>query len=414
MKRRQVILGLGASATGGSALLGSGAFSSVSAERDISVEVAGDDSAYLRLGPCTDEDGNEKPNGAYAFQGEDGLFSISLSDNNGNSPPDGSGVNPEALSKFHNVFEICNQGTQEVCVNFGIDGDVPTIPDDAHVPERFDFGTGDDAVVFYKGSDESDTFDITSSDADDGFELDVGDCQCFGFNVRAFGFDSGEDLFADTDMTIIADADAECGDVPAPGAANLQAEIHCYSSDAVGDDPAPVSTNALGENVGAASTVPDSAGFAILDSPDQGSIFENGQTFDPGEEFSLPIDTGLPLRGIVFWDSEGETAGADKRDEFETSDAGFPDLNEDAVGEGSGSLAALDQSRYEEVKNDVGDFGEFSEKFDESELPNGIDELEDIVTEDKFVSEIILKDYEIDSGEDWDNGDVGIPNCDEL
>ena len=219
MKRRKFILGTGAAAAGGATLLGSGAFSSVEADRDIAIDVVNDDDAYLRLAACTDEDGNEKPNGAYVYQGDDGLFSISLSEDNGNDPPAGSGVNPEALSKFYNVFEICNQGTQDICLNFGVDSesDVPKIPDDADVPLRFDFGPGDPAVVFYEDDTEEPIFPVDGFGASDGITLEVGECRCFGFNVRAYGVDSGEDIFADTDLTIVADADAECEEeIPEP------------------------------------------------------------------------------------------------------------------------------------------------------------------------------------------------------
>lgn len=49
MKRRTFLLGMSTAAAGGSALLGSGAFSGVSPQRAAEVEVVGDDNAYLRL-----------------------------------------------------------------------------------------------------------------------------------------------------------------------------------------------------------------------------------------------------------------------------------------------------------------------------------------------------------------------------
>ena len=66
MKRRQFILGTGAAAAGGSALLGSGAFSSVEAERDVTVEVADDADGYLGLEP------SDGPNSEYATVDSDG------------------------------------------------------------------------------------------------------------------------------------------------------------------------------------------------------------------------------------------------------------------------------------------------------------------------------------------------------
>ncbi|UWG51841.1 DUF1102 family protein [Halalkaliarchaeum sp. AArc-CO] len=206
MKRRNILAALGTLSAGGAFTVGSGAFSSVSAERGITVNVADDTDAFLRLAPCTGS-----PNGKYV-DNTDGLLTIDLSAGNENDPPGGSGVNPEALSVFHNVFEIGNQGTQDVCVDFEVD--VPPIPDDADVPDRYEFDTGDPAVVFYRGSSRDDYVINNRLDTDrDGaisLPLQNGSSECIGFEVRAFGFDSGEDLFEEVDLTIRADADADC------------------------------------------------------------------------------------------------------------------------------------------------------------------------------------------------------------
>lgn len=51
MKRRNILIGMGGFAAGASALVGSGAFTSMSAGRTVSVEVTGDNSAFLRMTP---------------------------------------------------------------------------------------------------------------------------------------------------------------------------------------------------------------------------------------------------------------------------------------------------------------------------------------------------------------------------
>ena len=215
MNRRKFVIGLGAASASGSALIGSGAFTSVSAERDIAVSTAGDDDAFLRLGACTNDAGEAMPNGGYVDQGSDGLFSISLSGNNGNDPPAGSGVNQNAVSRFDNVFEFCNQGTQEVCVDFA--ADVPVIPNGADVPDRYSFGDGDLAVIFYRGANPEDPINVDelNPDRSGAFELDVGECQCVGIEVRAFGFGADTNLFDEgAELDIIADAEADCGGSP--------------------------------------------------------------------------------------------------------------------------------------------------------------------------------------------------------
>lgn len=54
MKRRAVLLGLGASAAGGAAMFGSGAFTQISAERQVSIGIDRDSQALLGLVPNTD------------------------------------------------------------------------------------------------------------------------------------------------------------------------------------------------------------------------------------------------------------------------------------------------------------------------------------------------------------------------
>lgn len=202
MNRRQLLFGSGA-ALGGASILGSGAFTSVAASRDVTVAVADDADAFLRLAPC------DSPNGEYV-DNSGGVLSIDLSGDNSNDPPSGDGVTPQGVSRFDDVFEIANQGTQNVCVDFEIE--VPTVP--GPVPDRYNFERGDPAVVFYRGSNRE-RFVVNNRlnpDTDGAIRLpiDNGNAECIGFEVRAFGFDSGEDLFDGLDLTIRADADADC------------------------------------------------------------------------------------------------------------------------------------------------------------------------------------------------------------
>ncbi|WP_169051894.1 LamG-like jellyroll fold domain-containing protein [Halorhabdus amylolytica] len=201
MKRRRFILGLGAATAGGSAMLGSGAFTSVEAERSVTIDVVGDADAFLRLAPCEDS-----PNGAYVTGAADGAMAVDLSESN--EAVSGKGVNQESFYVFHDVFEIGNQGTQPVCVDFEVD--VPAIP--GPVPDRYDFVQGDPAVVFYRGDNPDERITVGELDPgrDGAISLRPGDSQCVGFEVRALGFDSGEDLFNGANLTIHAAADANC------------------------------------------------------------------------------------------------------------------------------------------------------------------------------------------------------------
>jgi len=94
MNRRNVLIGLGAVAAGGGAALGTGAFSSVEAERTMTVSFSNDSTAELTLNPTSTYAStgttDDSPNGA-------DTLSISLSN-----------LNDSAKSTFSGVFEITN------------------------------------------------------------------------------------------------------------------------------------------------------------------------------------------------------------------------------------------------------------------------------------------------------------------
>ena len=108
MERRKFTIGLGALATGSAAAVGSGAFTSVTADRDLTVEVADDSDAYLRLESMEGPNANE-----YVNEG-DGILSIDIGAIDGDDG--GDGVNQNATTVIRDLFSIQNQGTQEVVV----------------------------------------------------------------------------------------------------------------------------------------------------------------------------------------------------------------------------------------------------------------------------------------------------------
>lgn len=110
MDRRQFVASLGVIAGGGAAAMGTGAFSAVQAQRDATVAVADDASAYLGIRPTNE------PNGNYADDTGDEL-AIDLTGDNGNvgsGIAGGEGLNANALTSMADVFEVVNQGTQAV------------------------------------------------------------------------------------------------------------------------------------------------------------------------------------------------------------------------------------------------------------------------------------------------------------
>ena len=109
MKRRNFIAGLGALSAGSAVAVGTGAFSSVEADRDINVEIAGDAEAYLAF----------ESSGEYATVESDDVLELDF----GDLDDLGDGVGEDSTYFFGSlqedgekdrVFEVRNQGTGEV------------------------------------------------------------------------------------------------------------------------------------------------------------------------------------------------------------------------------------------------------------------------------------------------------------
>ena len=114
MQRRKFIAGLGSLTAAGAAGIGTGAFTSVSADRNISVATAGDESAFLGL---------EAGDHPYVTGTDGGQMEIDLTE----TEAGGEGVNMNAVTTIGNsgeyetkyAFKITNQGTQPVFLGLG-------------------------------------------------------------------------------------------------------------------------------------------------------------------------------------------------------------------------------------------------------------------------------------------------------
>jgi hypothetical protein len=146
MERRKFLIGTGALASGSAAAVGTGAFTSVTADRDLTVNVSGDSSAFLAF------DLEDEPNADYAQVNNSGDSTLeialdgSLTDSDGN--PSGDGVNEDAYTVIRDIFTITNQGTQDIYV--GVDGS--TLPDKP-ADEQPENGGPDKAIDFFSDDD---------------------------------------------------------------------------------------------------------------------------------------------------------------------------------------------------------------------------------------------------------------------
>lgn len=128
MKRRHFLLGAGTAAAAGAAVFGTGAFSRIESQRQVTIQVATDENAYLRLAPIEGSENSQN----YASIDSHGHLEIEIAD----SGSGGEGVNSNSLTFFDDLFEVCNQGKEDAAVY--IDAD--------------DLDTGDAEVLFYTGT----------------------------------------------------------------------------------------------------------------------------------------------------------------------------------------------------------------------------------------------------------------------
>jgi hypothetical protein len=188
MKRRTFVGSLGALAAGGSAVLGTGAFTSVSASRSLTVEVADDNDALLalsELGEGSDGKGGRSQKGgdtvSFSFPGvgrrladpDLGLGTDSVYEFDRDSG-EADAADPE-----RGLLRVENRGTQPVDVH-------SEFPDSSQIDvELFDVSDPDRTAL-----------------RDDPAELGVGEFVDVGFRISTDGADIG--TFDET-LTVVAE-----------------------------------------------------------------------------------------------------------------------------------------------------------------------------------------------------------------
>jgi hypothetical protein len=108
MDRRKFLVGMGSLAAGGAAVMGTGAFTTITADRVTTVDVVSDPNAYLALTPNDERAGTQNGELFLDF---------------GNSANGGGGLNPDARNAFHDLFTIRNQGDNKVVVGIGVNAE---------------------------------------------------------------------------------------------------------------------------------------------------------------------------------------------------------------------------------------------------------------------------------------------------
>ncbi|RKD95136.1 lamin tail domain-containing protein [Halopiger aswanensis] len=176
MKRRTLILGFG-TAAGAGAIVGSGAFSTASAERQMTVRVVDDASSFLALEPG-------EQNGAHVSNEDGEAVSI---DFGGGDAVEGDGLGIDTAYTFDDTLHIRNQGTESVFVWTSTESDA------------FD----DDDVYLYHEDPEAPLSDARAIEVEVGTEIPVGvfvdttgletDAYDIGVTIQAAGEDPNGD-----------------------------------------------------------------------------------------------------------------------------------------------------------------------------------------------------------------------------
>ena len=204
MERRKFLVGMGALTAGGTAALGTGAFSRVESQRMVSIQVAEDPDAFLGLEPI--HDGSSPNSDNYVELDGKGHLTIDISES-GNG---GYGVNSDSFTYFDDLFRICNQGKEGAMVSYELpDPDEYGHPSLNSSWEAPDEDYDEQALAFYYDDPTDETVGPRQI-VEEGQEvpLPLGHCVSVGVRTVTKSIDAteGEPLI-DGEVRLIADVD---------------------------------------------------------------------------------------------------------------------------------------------------------------------------------------------------------------
>ena len=275
MNRRKFLATLGAATAGTSGVVGTGAFTSVSADRSVSVQVADDADAFLAMKPSSG------PNGEFAAA-DGGTIALDFTDTDAG----GTGLGTDSVYQFDDVFRITNQGTQPVYVWATFSGASGNFTPDGP----------DTDIHLYPNGDSDDR--LRDSD-DDVLYLGVGQSAGIGVYVDT------TDVTKDQELTMTINANAEnpaSGAVVGGGGSPLgpvDGLVSYWPLDSIGDGTAD---DVVGDNNGTVQGAVSSASGQIS----QAASFDgsNGSVETP----SVRIDGSLT---VAAWVKQEDRSGYD-------------------------------------------------------------------------------------------------------
>lgn len=194
MNRRQLLAGLGAAAAGGGAALGTGAFTSVEANRQVDVQVADEDQAYLAL------DASSNDNGIFVTDSGDSTnnqLGLDFNDVGTTGSNVGEGVGNSSDYDFDDVFVVENQGTQSVDLYISELTSTDFSDDSGNSP------SGSLEVSFYPGSQADNPLTASDASSPNSVTIGIGNTQPIGVNI-----DIGDVSLEDWEATVTVEAEA--------------------------------------------------------------------------------------------------------------------------------------------------------------------------------------------------------------
>ena len=212
MDRRKFVVGLGSLAAGGAAAMGTGAFTSVEANRAMTINTRYNGDALLGISPSDNSDNADAyVEGGSVPGGYQNAQSIDLGDSNGDPVGNNGayGVNADAVTIIRDLLDIRNQGSQTVYVYIeGVPDKVSFFHDDSSFPKAEDGGeyTGNlnEPGTGRFQPDDPDASDTGPSDPNRYFklpDLDPGDSlENIGLSVNT----TGGNVNFNSDITIVA------------------------------------------------------------------------------------------------------------------------------------------------------------------------------------------------------------------
>jgi len=207
MNRRNVLVGLGTIVAGGGAALGTGAFSTVEADRTVTISTASDSDALLAI-EVADGYGSET----------DGEVSIDLS-----GPGDSSGLNVEARTRYNAILALTNQDTDAVSISIDSastdDGTISATTIDSSTTSSVSsnevgidlvadegYDSGNLEGQFTDGSTADDGSGNTGTVASDVTNVTQGETAIFDLVIELRGSGISDSTSLNIDMTISATA----------------------------------------------------------------------------------------------------------------------------------------------------------------------------------------------------------------